>query len=187
MPPQGAPCHAVYFYRDLNELSRTVTDFLADGLRLDEPSLLLARPEVCEAIERTLAGMGVDVEAEERNGRLIVADAVATLESILNGGRLDVDRAFAIVDGLFNRLAPATNSGRIRLYGEMAGMLWRSGRYVEALELEDLRSIWDTRGGVMTLCGYSTLDRAERSSHDAICTFHSHLLSDAGQLEPIPH
>ena len=173
------------FDRHLDELSRTVGRFVADGFGLDQPAILLARPEVCDGIERTLARLGVDVEAEERHARLVVADAVATLGSISIDGRLDGNRAHAVIGGLLNRLPVATNGATVRFYGEMAGMLWRAGRYVEALELEDVRTAWNTRYGVMMLCGYSSLDRAERSSHDAICTFHSHLLSDTGQLEAI--
>jgi len=51
--------HAVQFYKDENSLARTVASFLADGLKVGEPAILIATPSHTALVkwEMTVAGV----------------------------------------------------------------------------------------------------------------------------------
>ena len=181
---QGAPCHAVYFYPSADELTRRVTRFVADGFSQHEPAFVIARAGILRDIVPALDGLGFDTAAAEREARLFLLDSDLTLESVLVDGRVDPVRARHLVEGMFDRLPDAFRGRPARLFGEVSGKLWHSGRYIEAMQLEDLGNLWNTRSGLTTLCSYS-LNDSDRSSQDAVCAFHTHQLSQAGQFEAI--
>ena len=178
-----SPCHTVYFYQHIEELTRTVTRFVADGLAVQQPTFVVARSGLRHGLVDALGGMGLDVAVAEREERLFLLDADSALESLRVGGRLDADRARTMIKDMFIRLPEAFRRGPTRVFGEMCGMLWHSGHYLEAMQLEDLDGIWNTPG-ITTLCSYS-LEQSERSAQDAICTFHTHRLSTGGALEAL--
>lgn len=185
LPLEHAPCHAVRFYSDLDEHTGILTRFLTRGFVIGQPAIVLAAPEVRDRVERALAGLGIDVGAGENTARLVLADARAAVESLQVAGRIDVTLAPGLLGALIDRLPAAAAGGTIRFYGEMSSILWRSGRYVEALEIEDSRADLHTQHRLMTLCGYSGIDGALQSAHDAICAFHTHLLIDSGEFEAL--
>lgn len=177
-----APCHTVYFYPNVEDLTRTVTGFVAEGFAEQLPTIVVARSGLRRGVVDALSEMGLDVAGAEREARLLLLDADAVLASLRVGGRLDTDLARAMIEDLFNRLPERT--GRARVFGEMCGMLWHSGHYLDSMRLEDLDGIWNTRAGLTTLCSYS-LEQSERSAQDAICAFHTHRLSAGGELHAI--
>ena len=177
-----APCHTVYFYPNVEELTHTVTRFVADGFADQQPTIVVARSGLRRGVVDALSGMGLGVAVAEREARLFLLDADAVLESLQVGGRLDAARAQAMIQDLFKRLPGRT--GRARVFGEMCGMLWHSGHYLDAMQLEDLDGTWNTRAGLTTLCSYS-LAQSDRSAQDAICAFHTHRLSTGGELQAV--
>jgi hypothetical protein len=182
--PERAPRHVVYFYPSSVELTRTVARFVADGFVQQQPAFVVARPRLARDLVLALGGAGIDAAEAEREGRLFLFDADVTLESILVDGRLDATVARHLIRDMFSRLPEALSVGPARVFGEMCGMLWHSGQYVDAMRLEDLDGLWNTRTALTTVCSYS-LEQSERSAQDAICTFHTHRLSSGGELEPI--
>ena len=183
IPTEHEPCHTVYFYPTIEDLTRTVTRFVADGFAEQQPTFAVARSGLRRGVVDALSGMGFDLAGAEREQRLFLFDADAVLDSLRVGGRLEPDRARKMIKDMFNRLPEAVRSGPTRVFGEMCGMLWHSGHYLDAMQLEDLDGIW-SRPGLTTLCSYS-LEQSERSAQDAICTFHTHRFSTDGELEPI--
>lgn len=176
--------HAVYFYPSIDDLTRTVTRYVAEGFAEHQPTFVVARRQLRRDVMSALEGLGLDAVAAEREARLFLIDADDTLELLRVDGRFDPQRARQRINDLFNQLPEPSRTGPVRVFGEMCGMLWHSGNYLDALQLEDLDGIWNTRRGLTTLCSYS-LEQPERSAQDAICTFHTHRLSADGQLEVI--
>ena len=176
----SASCHAVHFYRTLDGLGDTVARFIADGLAVGQPGVVIVRPEVWPHIERGLLAHGIEVDDAIARHRLVRLDAATVLEQILSDGRPDPAKARKALESILGRVENASKDGTTRFYGEMAGMLWGSGRRVAALELEELGNA--SPGHCMVVCGYCAADMPERSADDDICAFHSHVLSATGEL-----
>src|SRR5258708_18727093 len=75
--------HAVRFYENKTSLSRTVSDFLAEGLAVAHPALLIATPEHREAVLQELRARHVDVDEAEAAGDLLLLDARETLRAFM--------------------------------------------------------------------------------------------------------
>ncbi len=185
MPSPAAPCHAVHFYRDPTNLSHIVSRFLAEGLTLGQPAVVVARPPLCRSIETNLEGLAIDVGASKADGRLLLLVADTVLDEFLVGGRPDPLRFRRAIDSVFDQVHQTGASSDVRIYGEMVDLLWQEGQRVAALELEELWNslVWSYR--LLLLCGYSTEGRYEPSSADDIRAFHSHDMSNTGELVAI--
>src|SRR5712692_721806 len=72
--------HLVQLYdADEELLTRNVTTYLSEGLKLGEGLLVVATSEHLEAIPRRLEELGADYERAVREGRLVFLDAQETL------------------------------------------------------------------------------------------------------------
>lgn len=180
MPATCTSCHAVHFYRTLEGLGDTVARFLADGFAVGQPGVVIVRPEAWHHIERGLVAHGVEVDAAVATRRLVTLDAATILEEILIDGRPDPVKCGQKLQSILEHVENGSTERSTRFYGEMAGMLWGSGRRVAALELEELGNA--SPGHCMVVCGYCAGDLPERSTDEDICAFHSHVLSASGEL-----
>jgi hypothetical protein len=167
--------HAAHVYRDLGELSQSVSAYLTVGFELGEPAVLVATPEHLSAFTSSLAAAGWDEERIDRSGRLAVADAAGTLAAIMDGDRPS-KRAFEQrIVGLLD-LFPGAH---VRAFGEMVDLLSREGRIEAAIELEELWNDLRRRRDFSLLCGYhlNVFDRAAQAGVlPDVCRTHSHIL-----------
>src|SRR3954471_20541206 len=67
--------HSVQFYDSESYLVSTVADFLAAGLRVGQPVLVIATPEHRDAFAQRLRAKGVDVDNAIDGGQLLMLDA----------------------------------------------------------------------------------------------------------------
>ncbi len=130
--------HAVQFYETDAFLVDAVTRFVADGLAIGEPAVVIATAAHRALIAQRLAATGIDVARAIERGRLVMLDALDTLASFMIDGTPDRERFFATVGGTLDRIATATGATRARAYGEMVDHLWRSGQPAAAIRLEEL-------------------------------------------------
>jgi len=126
------------------------------------------------------------LQALERNGRLLVADAAETLEAIMDGEAPSQARFEQVVGTLLDRAA-TNGSGAVRVFGEMVDLLSESGRPEAALALESLWNAAAETRRFSLLCAYR-LDvfdpRTQAGSLPQVCAAHSHVLPahDADRL-----
>ena len=165
--------HAVEIYDDLDELAESVATHLSTGFSAGGAALVVARPA-----HTTLAAAGWDLQALERDGRLLIADAAETLEAIMDGDAPSQAQFEQVVGTLLDRAA-TNGSGAVRVFGEMVDLLSESGRPEAALALE---SLWDAAAETRRfslLCAYR-LDvfdpHAQAGSLPLVCAAHSHVL-----------
>jgi hypothetical protein len=62
---EGGHSHAVRFYEDDRSLCRIVSGFIAEGLALDQPALIIATKTHIDAIVENLSRATIDVELLE--------------------------------------------------------------------------------------------------------------------------
>lgn len=177
MPAVADIGHAVQFYREDAELFDTVATFLADGIRDGGVSVAITTGAHSRALDDALVAIGIDPFAAREEGQLLDFDAETTLARILRGGRLD--------HASFRRTAAALVPGGaqsrrpVRVFGEMAGMLWDAGDVISAIELETLCNELRRQVGFSMLCPYhgdALHDDAHADALSAVCRLHSAVL-----------
>lgn len=171
--------HAVQVYEHVDELAESVTAFLAEGFAAAEPALVVATRDHLGSMVERLERAGWDTPRVEAEGLLVVADADATLRSIMRDGRPSAIAFEAVIGTLLDELAPRSPERGLRVFGEMVNILHEQGQTDAALELEELwNGICATRSFSL-LCGYR-LDlfdlESQRSPLPEVCRLHSHVL-----------
>ena len=147
--------HAVQFYKDETSLAGTVAQFLSDGLTSGQPGLVIASPSHTHKIVRTLAGLGLDVEALRKTGELQFFDAQKTLASFMFGGLPDPALFRSNVGEVIEKLCAGRVPCPIRAYGEMVDILWQEGNADGAIKLEILWNQLAATCDFALLCGYA--------------------------------
>ena len=171
--------HGVQIYSDVDELAESVAAYLAAGFDVGEPAVVVATPEHLGTFRERLAALGWDADALEQNGLLTVADAEATLSTLLEGDLPSAARFEELVEQELDRVGARSEGRATRVFGEMVDLLRRRGRTDAAIALEELwRDAAQTRH-LSLLCGYH-LDVFDRESQTTtlpwVCELHSHVL-----------
>lgn len=181
--------HAVRFYESDDALCKLVAAFVGDGLRQDEPALVIATPDHRAAIQAELRSSEVDVERAQSDGQLLFVDAAETLDSFMVDDKtLDERRLNEAFGGALQRFR---GGGRIRVYGEVVDLLWRAGRPLAAIELEIRWNEFAGQRRMAVMCGYkmaSFYQTADFTTACAemmlLCDEHTHVVNKDGQLVP---
>jgi PAS domain S-box-containing protein len=148
--------HLVHFYDREDQLADVVTRYLADGLSVGEPAVVIATPAHRELFLQRLRALDVDVETARAAGELTILDAAGTLARFMVDGAPDRESFHRVVGSVIQgSCARGTQSMKIRAYGEMVDLLWQAGTRTAALALEEL---WNELAGAYPfdlLCAYS--------------------------------
>lgn len=175
-PPLGM--HAVQFYDDEAFLFATVARFIAAGLNAGEPVVIITTKVHKRGILQYLEGQGTRHGANE--GRLLFVDARHLLSRLMLGGMPDPVRLKAGMVRLFSQASEGLAPGaRVRVFGEMADLLWKDGNPAAALRLEELWNEASERHSFSVVCAYAIRNFARESDSapfTALCNGHSHVL-----------
>jgi PAS domain S-box-containing protein len=169
--------HVVQFYESDDAVCNVIADFVGPGLAAGESAVVIATgPHRRELLAR-LAARGVDVESARAAERLVLLDAEETLSRFMVGTVPDWDRFRSTVGPVLDRLASVHGSGRIRAYGEMVDVLWRSGNSDAAIRLEEMWNDLQKGRSFSLLCAYVMASfYNEPAGVQRICGTHSHVV-----------
>jgi hypothetical protein len=173
--------HAVRFYEDDKSLCRIVSGFIAEGLALDQPALIVAAQPHIDGIVENLVDAAIDVERLKRTGDLILLDARQTLTTFMANGQPDPDLFKASATAVLAQLARG-RTNTIRAYGEMVDVLWRDGMTAAAIKLEMLWNRLANSHDFSLLCGYAMGNFYKDATIDEVCRHHTHVISDTGPI-----
>jgi signal transduction histidine kinase len=171
--------HAVQFYNDEAFLASVVAEFLATGLREQQPAIVIATPAHRRAFAKRLRHAGVDVRALRQSRRFTVLDARQLLSRFMIGDAPDAARFHATVGRVIDACHHDGTHRSIRAYGEMVDLLWKDGNTEGAIKLEELWNDLAHRYDFSLLCAYSmgNFYRASDSEHfDRICAQHTRVV-----------
>ena len=171
--------HAVRFYEDDKSLCRIVSGFVAEGLVLGHPGLIIATQPHISCIVENLEGAKIDVDALKQSGDLLLLDARATLDMFMVDGLPDPDFFKASASSALQQLARG-RSKTIRAYGEMVDVLWKHGMTGAAIKLEMLWNQLANSHDFSLLCGYAMGNFYKDASIDDVCRHHTHVVSEDG-------
>jgi len=147
--------HLVRFYDDDDALASAVARFVAEGLSAGDVVTTIATDHHTAAVDDRLRSDGVDVAGARASGRLLSLEAHATLAKIMRDGEPDRQLFDAVIGGLMSERATVANGARLRAYGEMVDVLWKSDQKSAALHLEELWSDLQGRRSFTLLCAYA--------------------------------
>jgi hypothetical protein len=166
--------HIVQFFDSDESRAECVAEFLATGLRLQEPAVVVARPANWSSTVEQLEARGVRVPQAIADGMIVVKDADDTLRRLCASGSPDPGGFETVVGKAVNGLA--RRGARVRVYGEMVDILAERGELVEAIQVETLWNRLGERIPFFLLCGYSAAHFVATATHRAlrdICSAHT--------------
>jgi MEDS: MEthanogen/methylotroph, DcmR Sensory domain len=178
VPERG---HGVQFYLHDQELLRLLSRYVGTALIGGDVAVVVATRAHRRALDQRLAANGLDVAVARAQGRYLVADAQATLDKFVVGGRVDRVRAETVVGALLRRANRVTDDdgrpARVFAFGEMVALLTASSGPEEALALE---AVWNGLASTYAFtlcCAYpmGSFSQRHAASFVRICATHTHV------------
>lgn len=126
-----------------------------------------------------LGGVGIDVPAGKRRGQIVVHDAEETLGAFMidgiQSGSLDPEAFHSVAAGLVDRVSAEGRYSDVRVYGEMASVLWERGNKAAAADLESLWNDVRESHRFQLLCSHrrGSFGACDAESFEALCGLHS--------------
>jgi hypothetical protein len=183
---KGGHFHAVRFYEDDTSLCRIVSSYIADGVAIGQPALVIASTAHNECILDNLRATGIDVAGLQQNHELLLLDAREMLTLFMEDGLPNPDRFREVATAALRRVGRGRET-TIRAYGEMVDLLWKEGRSAASIKLEML---WNKLAGThdfSLLCGYAMGNFYKDVTIEDVCRHHTHLVSDTGETSAMAH
>lgn len=170
--------HFVQFYETDDFLLDSVSDFIGAGLGSGAACIVIATPTHRDGIAHRLQFNGIDPSNAQTRGKYFALDAIETLSQILLGGSPDPKKFVEVIGGVIDQAVKGKK--RVRIFGEMAALLWRQRNQVAALRLEalwnDLRS---TTRPFSLFCAYPMslfVGREHEKPFTHVWELHSHII-----------
>jgi hypothetical protein len=171
--------HDVQFYDSDHFLFSSVGEYLATGVRLGQPIVVIATRPHRDGYRAAMRARGTNPD-ELTDGRDAVwLDARETLSAFMEGGRPNAELFELTVGRVFESLRANRRYVLIRAHGEMVDILWREGKANAAIELETLWNDLAARHSFSLLCTYSRQTLANVTKVDGldrICGCHARVL-----------
>ena len=148
--------HAVQFYETDDYLIAALSEFVAVGLIAGEAAIVIATRDHRLGLERSLARRGVDVDQARTSGAYVPMEATELLPRLMAGDTIEAARFRELVGGAIGRARGANGTRRVRVFGEMVGLLWAAGNEHAALQLEGLWGELTRTTSIALVCAYPT-------------------------------
>ena len=152
VPPH---CHAMTYFEDAAQLGAEIAAFVAEGLSVGQPALILTSPEHHVAIAAELRARGIDVASAVAAGDLQLADAEETLAGLIGENGLPDAAVYHRNVGRVVQDLLDGRSGPVRIFGDMVDLLWQRGQYDAAMRIELLSNQLAVLHPISVICGYS--------------------------------
>jgi len=178
---QDSVCrHAVQFYGSDEHLHTTVGAFIAEGLILRQPALIIATSDHRLGILEDLYRRHIDADEARRLGDLICLDADDTLGAFMASDGPNPEVFLEHVGGLMMQTTVGKPPPQtVRAYGEMVDVLWQQDKPEQAIALEILWNEIAHTHRFNLLCGYAIGHFYKHAEYaDRVRAEHTHVVSD---------
>lgn len=161
--------HIVQFY-GANErlLIRNLSLYLGAGLHRGDTVLAVLAPERRGPLFRQLRALRVDTGRAMDARQIVVMNAGEVLPQIVADGEPAWEPFVRAVGPVISELQPAQGHRRLRVYGEMVDLLWRSGRMTAAIRLEALWNRLRETSSFQLFCAYGIQHEDQLRSEGAV-------------------
>jgi hypothetical protein len=171
--------HDVQFYESDAFLFGSVADYLATGVRLGQPIVVIATAAHRTGYREAMRARGANPDDLTEGRDATWLDARDTLSAFMEGGRPNAELFGLTVGRVFEALRRDRPYVMIRAHGEMVDILWREGKADAALAVEEMWNGLASRHSFSLLCTYSrqTLANVIRADGvEQICGCHARVL-----------
>jgi hypothetical protein len=128
--------HFAQLHRDPQALTDAVTRYLQTGLRRGNGVVVIASPTHTDLFLNRLREDDLDPGMFFKSGQLELHDAELTLRKFMRHDMPDWEDFRRAMGAIFQRVR-AFGRGTTRVYGETVSVLWREGKQVAAIRLEE--------------------------------------------------
>ncbi len=174
--------HHVQLFDSSSSLADTVSTFLISGLKRGENALIVATPEHGDLLAQRLEDSGWDVRSLVAANRLVIADAVRTLDTFM---RRDAPSPIAFDEVVGTMVQRLSGGKRVWIYGEMVDVLAARGNLKGAQQLEELWNLIGQRELFTLFCGYASAhfgNPRTAAALAAICAAHDRVHQKTSDL-----
>jgi PAS domain S-box-containing protein len=171
--------HFAQFYDNDAFLLNEVGRFAATGLDAGDRVIVIASEPHRNGLEERLWGRGLDVAAAFAQGHYVPLDAAEALSKVMVNGWPDEGRFTGEIGGVITPAAAADGRRRVRVFGEMAALLWAVGSADAAIRLEELWNDLAKNHRFSLFCAYPIAGfskRAHASPLLQICAAHAQVI-----------
>jgi MEDS: MEthanogen/methylotroph, DcmR Sensory domain len=145
--------HNVLIYRDDDELTERVSEFLRAAIDKDGSAILISTPRHLDLVQARLASGGLDLLAAGVSGGYLALDASEIMHKFVVAGWPDPGSFWRAISPLVRQRAVA---GRpVSVFGEIVALLWEAGLVSAAVEVETMWNELAAAYPFALLCGYS--------------------------------
>ncbi len=180
--PANRSEHHVQFFDSSKSLADTVSAFLVGGLERNDNAMIVATPEHRELLGQRLDALGWNVHKLIGANRLVVGDAVQTLDKFM---RRDTPSPIAFDEVVGTMVQRLSNGRRVWIYGEMVDVLAARGNLGAATQLEEMWNLLGQRECFTLFCGYASGhfgDHRTAATLGAICAAHDRVHRKADDI-----
>ncbi len=159
-----------HFKEDENKFIGILAGFVGTGVNADDCTIVIATSAHLELLQCVLEGHGLHVDKLIEDHRYLPLNAEHLLSEFMIDGQPSEQLFFECISGIFSM--PAYKNKTIRVYREMASLLWQEGNITASVALEALWSRYRECNEISLFCAYPkrSFDRelaiAHLASHD---------------------
>jgi hypothetical protein len=168
VPRVPPPCdHAVHFYAHDEALLNQLEDYVLEGARQGDVTVVIATPQHRQDLRDRLA-------CYELEDAFLGLDAAEMLARFMVDGLPDPVLFERTVGAL---LRSRIKDGKVRAYGEMVALLWAEDNVAGTYALEELWNELQQEVAFPLLCAYPLRDVADDLGPDlaTVCRLHTHV------------
>jgi hypothetical protein len=169
--------HLLQCWETENSLIDALEGFVSSGLREGEGVVVIGTASHLHEVEKRVRKHWIDIDRARWEGRYMPLLASETLRKFMGeDGLPDAERFDALGRKLVDR-AGGDGIRRVRLFGEMVGVLWGEGNIPAAIELENLWERFIHETGAPLFCAYArSLFAGNDPGFRGVCGLHSLVL-----------
>ncbi len=172
--------HMVQVYKKSELLVLSVSEYLRLGFENAEGALIIARPELWQALKVTLGNQGINLDYLVETAQVRYISAVDIVNELENQAFPELEVFSHFVQSSADKIHAPNSS--IRCYGEIVDILCQRGKVAEAMLLEDYwNTILENNKRLSLMCGYHVSSLQSDSQTASVMDRHADWL----EVEPL--
>ena len=178
--PDAECCdHIAQIYEVDSALFTALEGYTLEGFAAEEVVVIIAKPDHIAQLESALGRHAPLVTAAREAGLFQTMDVNASMAELMEGDWPSAQRFSRVLDSILALGETRSGRRRVRIFGEIAPLLWEAGQVEAALQLERICHDECLRRGFQLLCSYSIKAFRDNAATGVrrVCSMHTRVIS----------